>query len=450
MVKNTTITAIATPCGVGALAVIRISGDESFIVFDKCVKEKQKFSITSEREIRIFTIISDEEIIDEVTAIKYVAPKSYTGEDMVEIISHGGVYTVNEIIKTILKNGASIAQKGEFTRRAFNNGKIDILKAEAIKGIIDSKNVSENRNALNAYYGQSYKTLELWKNSIIQILSEVESEIEFDEEDVKKKGEYKEQVIFLNSEILSVIKKREHIKEITKGIKVVIVGPPNAGKSTLYNKILGYNRSIINEEPGTTRDLITERIEIHQKEITIIDSAGIRITDNIIEQEGIKRSFQEIEDAGLIIWITSADEEVTCQEKEIINKIRNRNVLFIINKNDRNNTIKEKYFNENELEYFKTSLMFDKNITALEQTIKSRIIVLTNNFDINTFVINERQENIIKQINDNIESCLKQWDEKEIVSFYLNEAIKEIETFSGKISKDEILNQIFDKFCIGK
>lgn len=445
-----TITAIATPKGIGALAIIRISGDESHDIFLKTVKEKKRFVKLKEKEISIFTIVNDEEIIDQITAIKYKSPKSYTGEDMVEIICHGGIVTVNEVIKILIQSGARIAHRGEFTKRAFNNGKIDLLKVEGIKGIIESTSLIENRNALNVYFGKALKKTEIIQERIIHVLSDVESEIEFNEnDDVVEKESVKGEILKIKLILEDEITKRSKIKELEDGIKILIAGPPNAGKSTLYNKILGFNRSIINETPGTTRDLITEKIEISKKTLTLIDSAGIRITGDLIEKEGINKAIDEIEESTIIIWITSADEKITKEEIDVIRNIKNRRTIYVINKTDKESSIKEDEYKKEGLAFLKTSLI-NEEPSNVEKQIEIHLEEINSEINLNECVINDRQEEIIKNLYNIIKSAIERWNEKEIVSIYLNEALKEIEQYTGKISNQEIMNTIFEKFCIGK
>jgi len=448
--KKHTITAIATADGLGALAIIRISGPEAYNIFEKCIKEKSRFFNSNEKCINIYTVINDDILIDEVTAIKYKAPKSFTGEDMIEIICHGGRISKKEIIKVLSKYGAKIAQRGEFTKRAFENGKIDILKAESIRGIIESTSLIENRNALSTYYGKNLSEIEHIKTKTIEILVDIESEIEFaEEDDIKSLQDSSNKIKELKSLIENDIEKHKKIKEVGKGIKVIIAGPPNAGKSSLYNRLLGYERSIINEEAGTTRDIITEKIEINKKDITIIDSAGIRITENIIEKEGIKKSESEIKSASLIIWITAANEKETEEEVKKIEYLKNKRTIFIINKNDTKCEIKENYFINQKINYIKISLNEDK-INTIENEIIKNINEINNSIKINDFIINERHEEIIDCVYNRICKGIENWGNKEIAAFYLNEAIKEIENMTGKISSEEVINSIFDKFCIGK
>ena len=451
MIKSkSTITAIATPEGRGALAVIRISGSEAHDIFYKCIKEKEKFKKSKEKCIELYTFLNDKEIIDEITAIRYKSPKSFTGEDMIEIISHGGKITVNEIVHTLIKNGCEIAQRGEFTRRAFNNGKMDLLKAESIQSIIDSNSVIQNKNAINVYYGSGVKKVEKIKSHLIEILCDIESEIEFaEEDDIKIRNNENNIIKKLIEDLAQEQSRRKKIREIEKGIKVVIAGPPNAGKSTLYNKILGYNRSIVHEKAGTTRDIITEKVLIKKANVTIIDSAGIRITNDEIEKEGIYRSESAIEESSVIIWVTSANEAITNEEKEKIDILKRKNTLFIVNKSDTGINIKEEALKKKNIDYVVTS--FKNNTTEnVETEIIKRIENITNEIEINELIINERQELIINNIKKLLELAMNSWKQKEIVSIYINEAIKEVENLTGKIGSEEIINSIFDKFCIGK
>ncbi len=449
--KNETIVALATPNGVGALAVIRISGNDSFKIFNKCIKEEKRFEKINEREIAVLTFIDEKEIIDQITAIKYKDPKSFTGEDMVEIICHGGIITVKEIIRVVIKNGARLAQRGEYTRRAFENGKIDLLRAEAIRGIIESTSTIENKNALKAYYGKSHEYIEDIKNRIIEILCDIESEIEFNEEDDIKEKRKSSNIFAIKEELEKEIKRRKNIKEIEEGIKIVIAGPPNAGKSTLNNKILGYRRSIVNEKPGTTRDLITEKIEIKKQIVTIVDSAGIREAEDEIEKEGIKKSEEEVRLSSITIWITSADEEFSLnEEKRIIELKENKRTIFILNKIDKqDNKKKEDFFRKEKIKIIKISLK-KNSIDEIQSEIVKNVEEITQECETTECVVNERQEEIIIRVYDKIICGINKWDNKEIVSIHMNEALKEIENLTGKISNQEILDNIFDKFCIGK
>lgn len=448
--SKSTITAIATPEGRGALAVIRISGYEAHDIFYKCIKEKEKFKKSKEKCIELYTFLNDQEIIDEITAIRYKSPKSFTGEDMIEIIAHGGKITVNEIIHTLIKNGCTIAQRGEFTRRAFNNGKMDLLKAESIQSIIDSNSLIQNKNALNVYYGSGVKKVGKLKNSLVEILRDIESEIEFaEEDDIKNKDNQNIIIKKLIEELEKEQRKRKKIREIEKGIKVVIAGPPNAGKSTLYNKILGYDRSIVHEKAGTTRDIITEKVSIKKANVTIIDSAGIRITNDEIEKEGINRSESAIEESSVIVWVTSANEAIKNEENKKIDILKNKNTLFIVNKSDTEITIKEEALKNKDVDFMVTSFK-KNNAEDVEAEIIKRIENITNEIEINELIINERQELIIGNIRKALVSAMSSWNQKEIASIYINEALKEVENLTGKVGSEEIINSIFDKFCIGK
>lgn len=449
--KNETIVALATPNGVGALAVIRISGKDSFKIFHGCIKEVKKFNSINEREIAVLTFVDNKEVIDQITAIKYKDPKSFTGEDMVEIICHGGIITVKEIIRVIIKNGARLAHRGEFTRRAFENGKIDLLRAEAIRGIIESTSTIENRNALKAYYGKSHEYIEEIKSKIIEILCDIESDIEFNEEDDIKEKEKNSKILEIKEELEKELKRRKNIKEIEEGIKIVIAGPPNAGKSTLNNKILGYRRSIVNDKPGTTRDVIKETIEIKNHITTIVDSAGIRETEDEIEKEGIKKSEEEIRLSSITIWITSADEKFCLGEEKRIIELKNiKRTIFVLNKIDKKeNREKEAFFRDEKIKVIKVSLI-ENEIDEIQNEIVKKVEEIIHEYETTECIVNERQEEIISRVYEKILYGIEKLEQKEIVSIYMNEALKEIENLTGKISNQEILDNIFDKFCIGK
>src|SRR5690554_2489026 len=451
METRETIVALATPPGMSALAVIRISGKEAKEIVKKSIKEKEKFEREKERKIGIYGIIDENgEEIDKVTSIKYCAPKSYTGENMVEIICHGGIFTINRIIEEIIRNGARCAEKGEFTKRAFFNKKIDIIEAEAINCLINSKNEKESKNSLKKINGEHKKVIEKWKNGIIEIIANIETEIEFGEEiDIEnEKGILK--IEELEKEIDKEISKRERNKKTENGIEVIIAGPVNAGKSTLFNKILGFERSIISNHEGTTRDTVSENIIFYGKEIKITDTAGIRHTKDEIEIEGIKRTKKEIEKANIVIWVTSADEKMTDEERKELKKIDRQ--IIVINKKDKEikENKKEEDVEKIKKGYVKISLKEEKSEEIIIKKIKEEIEKILEQYEFTDIVQTKRQELIIKEIKKEIKKVKEYWETKEIASISLNKIIEYFEECIGKIDKEEIYNKIFETFCIGK
>lgn len=444
-----TIVATATPNGRGALAIIRISGKNAFEITEKCLKNKEKFIKAEANEIHLYLFKEkNDEVIDEVTAVKYIEPKSFTGENMVEIFCHGGLIIPKEIIKNLIEAGAKIAERGEFSKRAFLNGKMDLMKAEAIKGLIESSNDIENKAARNAYQGKYLEKIKKWIEQIKEIIYKIDAEIEF-EEDIEKSDE-KIKIELLKKGIEEEIKKRKEIKNMDYGMKIIIAGPTNAGKSTLFNYLLGTERSIVNEEAGTTRDIISERINIEGKELTLYDTAGIRETKNKIEIEGIKRSYETIKNSAAVIWVTSSDEEITEEEKKNI-KTFGKKIICLINKNDiKENKEKEKFLNEEKIKFIKTSLKNGNKKEEIINEIKNIIKEIEVNIEIPDVLINERQEEIAKEILENIKMAEKYYEQKEISSMFLNKGLNAVESLFGKKDNEEIINKIFNSFCIGK
>lgn len=444
-----TIVATATPNGRGALAIIRISGKNAFEITEKCLKNKEKFIKAEANEIHLYLFKEkNDEVIDEVTAVKYIEPKSFTGENMVEIFCHGGLIIPKEIIKNLIEAGAKIAERGEFSKRAFLNGKMDLMKAEAIKGLIESSNDIENKAARNAYQGKYLEKIKKWIEQIKEIIYKIDAEIEF-EEDIEKSDE-KIKIELLKKGIEEEIKKRKEIKNMDYGMKIIIAGPTNAGKSTLFNYLLGTERSIVNEEAGTTRDIISERINIEGKELTLYDTAGIRETKNKIEIEGIKRSYETIKNSAAVIWVTSSDEEITEEEKKNI-KTFGKKIICLINKNDiKENKEKEKFLNEEKIKFIKTSLKNGNKKEEIINEIKNIIKEIEVNIEIPDVLINERQEEIAKEILENIKMAEKYYEQKEISSMFLNKWLNAVESLFGKKDNEEIINKIFNSFCIGK
>ena len=454
MENDNTIAAISTARGKAALAIIRVSGDKAFELVEKCVKEKDKFRNKENRKLFLNSIIEQKTglFIDEVTIIKYGKPFSFTGEDMVEIICHGGNNIIKSIIKELNNAGIKNAERGEFSKRAFINEKIDLMKAEAIDALISSENEIQRKIAVISYQGSYINKIKKINIEINEILAEIEASIEFaEEDDIKNIKDKKEKILKIRDNLKREIEKREKIEEVEKGVKIVIAGPANAGKSTLFNGILGYERSITYNEPGTTRDIITEKIIFNSNEITIKDTAGIRTTENEIEKIGIKKSKEEINQAKIILWVSSLDKKLEEEEKEIIEKIDKSKTLIILSKNDiTENEEKEKFYKSKKVKYLKVSLLNKKDIEQVILSIEEKINENEDEIELPDFIINNRHKEIaltmLKEINNSIEV----WDRNEIAAFYLHNALDSIEELFGKRDKEDIYNHIFSKFCIGK
>lgn len=451
MIRTKTIVAVATPPGVGALALLRLSGKNAFKIFSEIISEKEKFINAPVRFVKQYFILNTntEEIIDEVTAIKYKNPFSFTGEDIVEIISHGGTFTVKNIYKQLLQHGAEIAEKGEFSKRAFLNGKIDLMKAEAIKALIESKSEDEFLSAINLYNG-FYKKLSDWQEEIQQEISFCEAEIEFGEDDLIPVRTEKT-VLDILKKIDDDLKKFKLFKEIKNGLNIVIGGPANAGKSTLFNYLVGYKRAIVHDQPGTTRDSINVKMEICGRDVNLFDTAGFRSTADSIENEGIQISKDLLSSAHLILWITDISENCSEEEINILNSINNKKTVIVLNKMDKElNESKMSLFKKKSNEIIQISIKEKLNLKKLMSLLEKTIVSIYTGNRAPDIFINERQEKIAKNISNNLEKAIKNWKHKEIASYYLRSSLKYIEEINGKVDNEKIINKIFTTFCIGK
>jgi tRNA modification GTPase len=459
MIDTDTITAPATPLGKSALAVLRVSGKDAFGITEKCIKEINLFRKTPARAIQLYLAKkpATEKTIDQITAIKYSSPRSFTGENMVEIICHGGPRIAQKIMDSLLSAGARSAQRGEFTRRALENGKIDLMKAEAIRGLIDSNSEVDLQCAQNLCFGEeTAHTLKQWKEELLEIYSVVEATIEFDNEDTgitQLWQEGKEKTDNFINKITRDLKRRERIKSIENGLKIVIAGPPNAGKSTLFNTLLGYNRAIVHSEPGTTRDAVSERLLINNHEVQLIDSAGIRTATSDVENEGILRSKEEIRKATNIIWVTAADEMLNEDElKELLSTIEKK-PLCVINKIDIGNksgSEKMVKIQERSIETIMVSLKKKENIDELISRITLRIDEIYQKIEIPDLLLNTRHEEIGRALSNEMVLARDAWEKPEIAAYHLKKCISFMDEFFGNINSEEMLNKIFDGFCIGK
>lgn len=439
-----TITAISTPLGTGGVGVIRISGDKSFDIALKMF-DKKNLPIG---KICHGWIINDEKKIDEVIILPFKAPNSYTGEDVIEIQCHGGINVVKNILELTIKNGARMAQRGEFTKRAFLNKRIDLSQAEAVDDIIHSKTSEFARQSAKNLSGMLADKIREIKKEIFEVASKIVAGIDFPEDVAEPEYSYLnenfEKSINEIDKILAYAKSSDIMRQ---GLKVAIVGRPNVGKSSLFNALLNLNRAIVTEFAGTTRDIISETIDIGIP-VTLIDTAGIREDRNIdkVEEIGIEYSKQSLKDADLVLFLYDSSVGYNENDKLIYENIKNKKYLIIANKNDIA-TNKAKIF-DNEL---KISANTKEGIESLKEEIKK--IALGYSAEDMEFTTNQRQQTCLIRCKESLENALaasRNNELQDMIYIDLKSALLALDEITGEVITDDILNNIFDHFCIGK
>lgn len=458
---NDTIAALATPHGSGALAVIRLSGKRSF---DIC----EKFSYTRFNEPIIFSekkgytvhyaVIREKEfVIDEVLMTVFKGPNSYTGEDSIEISCHGSMYIQQQILQLLLKYGARMAQPGEFTLRAFLNGKFDLSQAEAVADLIASNSGLSHQVAMQQLRGGFSSKIKLLRDHLINFASLIELELDFSEEDVEFAD--REDLKKLIHTITNIIDKLIHSFEvgnvIKNGIPVAIVGKPNAGKSTLLNVLLEDDRAIVSEIPGTTRDVIEDEMVIEGVLFRFIDTAGIRTTTDIIEQIGVNKAFEVIKKSAIIIYLFDAHELSSGDLKMEIDLIKEHigtsQLLMVANKIDMENEAELK----KEFSDFPVIYISAKTGTNID-VLKNKLVNLFDSRTVNTtetIVTNARHSNSLKRANTALQKVLKGLDANiagDLLAAEIRFALEELGNITGEVTSDDLLESIFSKFCIGK
>ena len=451
-----TIVAISTAPGNGGIGIVRMSGEECFEILDKIFKPINNNNIKG-YSIKYGNIIDkNDNIIDEVLVSYFVAPKSYTTENMCEINSHGNNIILKKILEICIENGAILAEAGEFTKRAFINGRIDLLQAEAVIDVINSKSEKERIAAVNQLEGGLSQEVRNIKTKILDILTNMEVSIDYPEYEIEEKTN--EEVL---KELKSIKNKLNYLensfergKILKDGIKVAIVGRPNAGKSSLLNRILREDRAIVTDIEGTTRDTIEEFVNINGLLFKIIDTAGIRESDNEIERIGIDKSKKALGEADLVIAIFDKTKELLEEDYQILNEIKNKNAIILLNKKDlKQDKIKEEQFTKYSGNILNVSI---KNNDGIEELYsKMTDMFSTNEIQVeNTSIItNIRHKEAIKKSKESIYKSLEAINTGmtvDIIAIYLKDAIESLNTITGENVTEDIINDIFSKFCLGK
>ena len=449
---NDTIVAISTTMGVGAISIIRLSGKDAISIVNQCFKGKNLEEVPT-HTINYGHIYDGEELIDEVLVSVMKGPRSFTAEDVVEVNSHGGIITTNRILETMLNHGARLAEPGEFTKRAFLNGRIDLVKSEAVMDLIESKSDEARKMALSQLGGTTSTLITNFRNTLKQLLSSIEVNIDYPEYydiEVMTVEKIKEQVSIMKKELQELVKSSENTATIKNGIKTVILGKPNVGKSSILNKLLEQDKAIVTDIAGTTRDIVEGEIYLDGVLLNIIDTAGIRETDDVVERIGVEKSLSMINDADLIIVVLNSNEELSDEDKEILEKTKDKTRIIVLNKNDLDKKLVIPTDLKNVVE---TNTNDIDGITSLKKKIKELFNleqIATKDY---TYLANSRQISLAKQAYKNLldaEQAIKDDQPVDMIEIDLKECFDTLGEIIGATYSEEIIDNLFENFCVGK
>ena len=455
-----TIAAISTATGNGGIGIIRMSGKKSFEILNKFFIPANK----ENEEIKGYTmkfgyIVNPEtqEKIDEVLVSYFVSPKSYTTENMCEINSHGGIIVEKKILELCLKNGAELAEPGEFTKRAFLNGRIDLAQAESVIDLINSKSDNEAKASINQLEGNLSKKIHEIRDKLLDVMADIEANIDYPEYDIEDVTNKKIENVLneIKQDLINLSNSFENGKILKEGVKTIILGKPNAGKSSLLNSILNEERAIVSEYAGTTRDTIEEYVNIDGISLKLIDTAGIRKTDDKIEEIGVKRALKLSEDADLIIAIFDGSKELDKEDLEILNIIKNKKSIILLNKKDIGDFNLEN--NENirnaSSNIIKISAKTGEGVEEIYRKVSE--LFRTSEIKMNDGIIitNIRHKNQIDKAIGSVNEAIESNNSGlpiDIVSIPIKQILSDLSAITGEDVAEDIINEIFSKFCLGK
>ena len=447
---NDTICAISTAVGVGAISIIRVSGEESIKIVNK-IFDKDLTKIES-HTINYGHIIDNKEIIDEVMVTLMKAPKTFTKEDIVEINSHGSIASTNKILELLLEKGARLAQPGEFTKRAFLNGRIDLIEAESIMDLIESKTENQRKLAINGINGKISNLIKEIINKLVSINANIEVNIDYPEyEDIEvvTKEEIENISEYIEKELSKLLKESENGKIIKEGINTVILGRPNVGKSSILNKLLDEDKAIVTDIEGTTRDIVEGQIRVNGILLNLIDTAGIRETQDKVERIGVEKSINLIDKSDLVILVFNNNEKLQKEDIELLKKTHNKKRIIVINKVDLDSKI--------ELDKFKDENII--KISALDNVdqLKDKISDIYNLEELNnkdfTYLSNSREISLVKKaidISKNLNKSLNEDVPIDILEIDIKEICETLGEIIGESYDDKLIDTLFSNFCLGK
>ncbi|MBQ9766091.1 MAG: tRNA uridine-5-carboxymethylaminomethyl(34) synthesis GTPase MnmE [Lachnospiraceae bacterium] len=454
-----TIAAIATGMTNSGIGIVRISGLDAFSIIDKIYRSKsgtKKLSMSNSHTVHYGYIYDGEELVDEVMVLVMKGPNTYTRENTIEIDCHGGYYVTKKILETVLKNGARAAEPGEFTKRAFLNGRIDLSQAEAVIDIINSKNEFALKASLKQLGGNISDKIKKLRNDILYQIAFIESALD-DPEHISLDN-YVDELLPLvenfKSELVGILKNADNGKVLTEGIKTVIVGKPNVGKSSLLNLLLGEEKAIVTDVAGTTRDILEERVHLDGLDLLLVDTAGIRDTEDIVEQIGVERAKNNLIDADLIIYVADASVPLNDNDYEIIEMIKDRKAIVLLNKTDLEVVISKE---ELEARTGKTVVSISakerEGIEDFTSILKDMFLSGEINYNDEIYITNLRHKEAIREALESIEmvhKSIKDGMPEDFFTIDMMNAYEQLGNIIGESVNDDLVNEIFSKFCMGK
>lgn len=448
-----TIVAISTALGVGAISIIRVSGSHSIMIVNNIFKGKDLNKVTS-HTIHYGHIVNGNEIIDEVLVSVMLAPKTFTKEDVVEINVHGGIATTNKVLELLLLKGCRLAEPGEFTKRAFLNGRIDLIEAEGVMDLINAKTEKSRNLAINQVSGGVSKLITDLRKELISTISNIEVNIDYPEyEDIEvvTVDMIKNNVNSIRNKIKEIISKSENGKIIKEGIKTVIIGRPNVGKSSILNCLLEENKAIVTDVAGTTRDIVEGAISIDGIVLNIIDTAGIRKTDDVVESIGVEKSISLIDTADLILFVLNQNEDITDDDLKILKKIKNKNSIIIVNKIDLEDKLHIDKIENDNIVYI--SALNNIGINDLKDIIRKLFNIEKIEQNDFTYLSSARSIALMKKALESLEQVengIKNNMPIDMIEIDLKDVWNLLGEIIGENYSEELIDQLFSQFCLGK
>lgn len=449
---NDTICAISTALGVGAISIIRVSGDEAIDIvnkiFDKDLTKKESHTINYGH------IVYNGEIIDEVMVSIMKSPKTFTKEDIVEINSHGGVAVTNKVLEILLLEGARLAEPGEFTKRAFLNGRIDLVEAESIMDLIESKTETSRKLAISGMEGKVSKLVKNIIDNLVKVNANIEVNIDYPEyEDIEivTKEKIEEMSKYINKELTKLLNESENGKLIKDGINTLILGRPNVGKSSILNKLIEEEKAIVTSVAGTTRDIVEGQIRVNGILLNIIDTAGVRETEDIVEKIGVEKSLSLVNDADLIILVFNNNEKLTDEDKKLLEYTKEKKRIIVINKIDLENNLDISNLKNERI--VKVSALKDSGIESLKNEINDMFNLEEINLGDFTYLSNSRQISLVKkavEISKNLEDALNNDVPIDLLEIDIKEICEILGEIIGESYDDKLIDTLFSNFCLGK